>query len=232
MRAAHRPFGRRPSSRRRSARGVRRAGGLRMTGRTAVSVLAARPERRMPDETDRLDSAGSLARLSSLGRPSPRAPVRRTTPPPKSDGCDAFAWPVSNERAWFDQKTLRRSVSGVRLSRNRPRGRDDPRADQNRPVFPAAVESAFARQLQRRRDVFRRAAPRDLPGHYIRQRRDRRVRKRDAHRQTCGDRGDGLPRRAQERALSSRSRRPRSRSDQRRAQPSIKVAFEEAPNRL
>jgi hypothetical protein len=38
-------------------------------------------------------------------------------PPPGDEGCDAFAWPVSNERAWFDQKALRRSASGVRLSR-------------------------------------------------------------------------------------------------------------------
>lgn len=32
-------------------------------------------------------------------------------------GCDAFAWPVSNERAWFTDKKLRRSASGVRLAR-------------------------------------------------------------------------------------------------------------------
>ncbi len=32
-------------------------------------------------------------------------------------GCDAFAWPVSNERAWFADKKLRHSASGVRLAR-------------------------------------------------------------------------------------------------------------------
>jgi hypothetical protein len=34
-----------------------------------------------------------------------------------ASGCDAFAWPVSNERAWFANGKLRRSVSGARLSR-------------------------------------------------------------------------------------------------------------------
>ncbi len=35
----------------------------------------------------------------------------------KAAACDGFAWPVSNERAWFAAKTLRRGASGVRLAR-------------------------------------------------------------------------------------------------------------------
>ncbi len=35
----------------------------------------------------------------------------------KAAACDGFAWPVSNERAWFAAKTLRHSASGVRLAR-------------------------------------------------------------------------------------------------------------------
>lgn len=59
----------------------------------------------------------ALGLVSSLGVAVAARAGEADQPPPGRDRCDAFAWPVSNERAWFDQKTLRRGVSGVRLSR-------------------------------------------------------------------------------------------------------------------
>ena len=55
---------------------------------------------------DPLDSAGSrsallLAASHGVGRGA--GAVRRAALI-QPDGCDAFAWPVSNERAWFDHK--------------------------------------------------------------------------------------------------------------------------------
>ena len=41
-------------------------------------------------------------------------------PEPKdqgSSGCDSFAWPITRERAWFDDAKLARRASGARLSR-------------------------------------------------------------------------------------------------------------------
>ena len=33
------------------------------------------------------------------------------------EGCDAFAWPVAEERAWFADQNLRRKTTGARLAR-------------------------------------------------------------------------------------------------------------------
>ncbi len=44
-------------------------------------------------------------------------PLDQTSSAGGGSGCGAFAWSVSNERAWFADKKLRRSASGVRLAR-------------------------------------------------------------------------------------------------------------------
>jgi len=44
-------------------------------------------------------------------------PLNQASSAGSGGGCDAFAWPVSNERAWFADKKLRHSASGVRLTR-------------------------------------------------------------------------------------------------------------------
>jgi hypothetical protein len=57
--------------------------------------------------------AGALA-SADVGSAQTLQPISSE---PGSDGCGAFAWPVSNERAWFADQNLRRGASGLRLSR-------------------------------------------------------------------------------------------------------------------
>ncbi len=57
-----------------------------------------------------LGLAGTLALATGAGAAEP-APTR------VGAGCDAFAWPVVQERAWFADQTLRRRPTGARLSR-------------------------------------------------------------------------------------------------------------------
>jgi hypothetical protein len=55
--------------------------------------------------------AGSLAVFTtSAGALEPMQPGT-------GEGCDAFAWPVAEERSWFADQILRRRPSGARLSR-------------------------------------------------------------------------------------------------------------------
>ncbi len=59
-----------------------------------------------------LGLAGSLA----VAAPT-NAGAFEPTPPGTGEGCDAFAWPVAEERAWFADQNLRRRPTGARLSR-------------------------------------------------------------------------------------------------------------------
>ncbi|MGO9420894.1 hypothetical protein [Roseiarcus sp.] len=59
-----------------------------------------------------LGVAGSLA----IAVPT-NAGALQSAPREKAAGCEAFAWPVANERSWFADQNLRRTVSDVRLSR-------------------------------------------------------------------------------------------------------------------
>ena len=51
-----------------------------------------------------------MALTTSAGALEPIQPASR-------EGCDAFAWPVAEERAWFADQNLRRRPTGARLSR-------------------------------------------------------------------------------------------------------------------
>lgn len=57
-------------------------------------------------------AVAASSRFAAAGEAEPRASSAAS-----ARGCDAFAWPVSNEQAWFADKNLRHSASGVRLSR-------------------------------------------------------------------------------------------------------------------
>jgi len=57
--------------------------------------------------------AGAVA-SAGAGRAQAPGPIASGT---SADGCGAFAWPVSNEREWFADENLRRGASGLRLSR-------------------------------------------------------------------------------------------------------------------
>jgi hypothetical protein len=59
-----------------------------------------------------LGLAGSLAVALSTS-----AGALEPLQPAASEGCDAFAWPVAGERAWFADQNLRRRPTGARLSR-------------------------------------------------------------------------------------------------------------------
>jgi hypothetical protein len=59
-----------------------------------------------------------LALAGSLGVAlQATAAAPKTTPRGTREGCGAFAWPVSDDRAWFADDRLRRRPTGVRLSR-------------------------------------------------------------------------------------------------------------------
>ena len=135
----------------------------------------------------------------------------------KAAACDGFAWPVSNERAWFAAKTSEAQRLGRAARPYRPGGRPEARAQRQGPVFSAAAKPASAWPLQRRSHVLRRPAPRTLSGDHLPQRLDRRVRERQSSCRRRIERGAELPGRAPERALRPCARRSRSRSDQRRA---------------
>jgi hypothetical protein len=59
-------------------------------------------------------AVAASSRFAAAGEAEPRD---RASSAASARGCDAFAWPVSNEQAWFAAKNLRHSASGVRLSR-------------------------------------------------------------------------------------------------------------------
>lgn len=58
-----------------------------------------------------LGLAGALA-VALTTRAEALEPIQ----PSGGDGCDAFAWPVAEERAWFADQNLRRRPTGARLS--------------------------------------------------------------------------------------------------------------------
>ena len=135
----------------------------------------------------------------------------------KAAACDGFAWPVSNERAWFAAKTLRRSASGVRLARiDRA---VDLRLEPSDKVRFFLPPQKSPRPGGYSGEVTFFGVPR--PGLYqvtISRNASIDVFENGARLAAVAtERGAELPGRASERALRPCARRPRSRSDQRRA---------------
>ncbi len=78
-------------------------------GRRPKTVLRTQHE---IDTSLALGLAGSLAVNAPMN-----AGALGPTPPGTGEGCDAFAWPVVEERNWFADQNLRRRPTGARLSR-------------------------------------------------------------------------------------------------------------------